>query len=196
MSATAAVPRRMTADEFWDFCQRPENQERSFELIRGEVVEMSRPTRSHGVVCLNVGFELKLWLRTYRVGHLATNDSGVVLEEDPDSVVGPDVAYYSEASRFSDLHPKWGDVPPVLAVEVLSPSDRPINVSNKVTAYLNNGVQVVWLIDYEEQRVSVLRPNQSAVVLTIADRLNGGLELPGFECAVANFFAVEGDAAP
>lgn len=34
-------------------------------------------------------------------------------------------AYYDDANRFEDIHPKWGDIPPILAVEVWSLSDRP-----------------------------------------------------------------------
>ena len=41
------VPKRlMTVDEFWEFVNRPENENRWFELRKGEVVEMPRPTRT------------------------------------------------------------------------------------------------------------------------------------------------------
>lgn len=44
----------MTAEEFFDWCHRPENRYRHFELDRGRVVEMSRPGERHGVTCNNV----------------------------------------------------------------------------------------------------------------------------------------------
>jgi Uma2 family endonuclease len=39
----------MTAEEFWDFVHRPENRDRSFDLVRGEVVEMSLSGKRHGL---------------------------------------------------------------------------------------------------------------------------------------------------
>src|SRR4051812_34131085 len=51
--STAESTGLMTAEEFYDFCHRPENRDRRFELERGEVVEMSRPGEQHGYVCGN-----------------------------------------------------------------------------------------------------------------------------------------------
>ena len=54
----------------------------------------------------------------------------------------PDVAVYDDAARFEDLHPKYGEVPPRLAVEVLSPDDRATHVMRKIADYLRTGVQM------------------------------------------------------
>jgi len=43
--AAPAIPRLVTADEFWDFCQLPENQWQSYELIRGMAVPNSPAKR-------------------------------------------------------------------------------------------------------------------------------------------------------
>ncbi len=53
-----AQTKLMTAEEFWDFVHRPENRDRCFDLVRGEVVEMSKPCKRHGVVCVCVGVVL------------------------------------------------------------------------------------------------------------------------------------------
>src|SRR5262245_14751666 len=160
-----AAKKLMTADEFWDFVHRPENQDRDFELIRGEVVEVSRPTKPHGVVASNIAFELGMYVRKTGRGYVVGNDSGVALGGDPDSVVGPDVGYFTDASQFDDLHPKWGDVPPILAVEVSSPNDRPGRINAKIREYLANGVKVVWQVDYEERNVTVHRPDKMLEVI-------------------------------
>ena len=52
--STATATARMTADEFLEFVNRPENEGRWFELVRGEVIELSPPTKKHGVVSFNV----------------------------------------------------------------------------------------------------------------------------------------------
>ncbi len=56
--STEMTMKRMTAEEFFDWVHRDENQPRHFELERGEVVEMSRPGELHCFVCGNVGFVL------------------------------------------------------------------------------------------------------------------------------------------
>jgi Uma2 family endonuclease len=115
MSATTpnvgAAKALMTADAFWEFVHRPENENRCFHLIRGEVTEVSRPTHPHGRVCLRVGFLLEAYAERTGRGYVVT-ESGVVLSESPATVVGPDVALYDDVQKFEDLHPKWGDVPP------------------------------------------------------------------------------------
>lgn len=185
-----AITRSMTVDEFWDFCQLPENQERNLELIRGEVVEMSRPLPPHGIASANIGFELMLWGRRNRVvGYIATGDSGVILRRDPDTLVGPDAAYFSAAK--APTH--WGDVAPVLAVEVLSPNDRPGRVNAKVRQYLDAGTRVVWLIDSDDRTVAVYRPGRDFQILKRDEILSGEPELPEFQCVVSHLFLQPGE---
>src|SRR5437867_4383452 len=154
-TATSPATRLMSADEFLEFVNRPENDGRWFELVRGEVIELPAPTKIHGVISANVVFALGLYIRQVRKGYVTSNDAGTLLERDPDTVRGPDVAYFTDARRFQDLHPKYGEHPPILAVEVLSPDDRVNRVLQKVDDYINNGVQVVWLVDPDHRTVRI-----------------------------------------
>lgn len=188
-NAPVAAPKKlMTAEVFWDFCHLPENENKFLELVRGEVVELSRPTKRHGIVTSRITRLLDEYAERVDKGYVASNDSGVILERDPDSVVGPDVAYYTDAETFAEVHPKWGEAPPVLAVEVLSPNDKPSKVNAKVADYLANGVRLVWLVDYEERKVTVYRPGQSLRVLDEKTELTGDPELPGFRCPIERVF--------
>jgi len=191
--AVGAAKKLMSADEFWDFVQLPENENRDFDLIRGEVIELSRPTKPHGVVTTLVTFELELYARAVRKGYVVSNDSGVVLGRLPESVVGPDVAYFVDAEKFEDLHPKWGEIPPVLVVEVLSPNDEPSEVNEKIELYLKNGVKVLWLVDYARRKVTIFRPDKTLTVVKSDGELTGGDELPGLSVKVADIFKLPGD---
>jgi Uma2 family endonuclease len=194
MSAVATSPAKklMTADEFYEFCNLPRNENKSFELVRGEVIEMPGPSVYHGVVIMNVGIELKMYARRVKQGYVAGNDAGVRLEEEPDTIRGPDVAYYTETSDEAQIPRKWAVIPPVLAVEVSSPSDRPGRINAKVRDYLSNGVKLVWLIDTEDRKVSIYRPNRTLEVIDETAELTGGEELPGFSCPVRNLFSSDG----
>ncbi len=186
-------PRLMTAEEFWDYCLLPENVNRSLELVRGEVVEVSRPTMRHGIVCATITIELGLYARQARSGCVVGNDAGVVLSRAPDSVVGPDGAFYTHITRYADLPSKWSLSPPLLAVEVVSPSDTPGKVNARVRDYLTNGVRVVWLADPDSQSVTVFRPGRTLEVFDAAATLSGGDDLPGFACRVLDLFVMPGD---
>lgn len=186
--AVAAPKKLMTADEFWDFVNRPENANRSFELHRGEVVEMSPPRHPHGRVMIRIGTILERYGEESGHGYPIGGDAGVVLEEDPDTVVGPGVAFFSGHPEFTDLDPKWPDTLPLLVVEILSTNDNPSKVIAKIRDYLRNGTRLVWLVDYEEQTASVFRPDRTPDVLQRSDEIRGGDELPGFVCRVSEFF--------
>jgi Uma2 family endonuclease len=178
----------MTAEEFLEFVERPENDERSFELVRGEVIELSRPKLPHGVVCNNAGRILGNYTFTRRKGYVVSNDTGVILERDPDTVRGPDLAYFEGVRTFADVPDTWAVTPPRVAVEVLSPNDRADQVNDKLTDYLANGVELVWLIDPSCRTITVYTANSGPRVFTENDTLTGGDVLPGFRCKVADFF--------
>ncbi|AWM36337.1 hypothetical protein GobsT_58720 [Gemmata obscuriglobus] len=185
----------MTVEEFWEFVHRPEHEPRSFHLIRGTVVEEARPERLHGVVAVRLGSFLEEYARRIRFGYVVLA-SGVILAQNPVTVIGPDVAYFTDVNRFEDLPPKWGDVPPVLAVEVSSPSDNTGTTNEKVRACLANGVKVVWQVDYEERNVTVYRPNKVMEVVRESGELTGGDDLPGLVIQVADIFKLPGGRNP
>jgi len=164
----------MTVDEFYDCCSLPENTDRRFELVRGKMIEVPPPNKIHGVVCTNISFALGLYIRQRFEGYITSNDSGTLLERYPDTVRGPDIAYFNDADSFAELHPKYGENPPILAVELLSPSDRANRVLSKVEDYINNGVQMVWLVDPDERTVRVFRPGLPSVTLSESQEIVGG----------------------
>jgi Uma2 family endonuclease len=193
MSTAATAVKPMTAEEFCDWVHRPENTNKWFELVRGKVIELPAPLRLHGVVSSTTVWLLGGYVQKRRKGYVTANGAGVILERDPDTVRGPDVALYEDAERFEDLHPKYGEVPPRVAAEVLSPNDRADQVLRKITDYLRNGVEMVWLIDPEARTVTVYRPDQGPRLLEESDELTAEDILPGFRCRVADFFVLPGD---
>ena len=195
LPSVGVAKKLMTVDEYWDFVNRPENVDRLFELRHGEVIEMPRPKKPHGVVCSRIATQLQNYADRVGLGYVLSNDTGVVLEETPGTVVGPDVAYCVDANTYNDVEPKWAETPPVLAVEVLSPNDKMSDVNEKIADYLRAGVKVVWLADPEMKTVTVYHPNRHHNVLKVADDLVGGGELPGFSCKVGDFFRLPGDSS-
>jgi Uma2 family endonuclease len=191
----ATTTRLMTAAEFYDWTQRPENQGKHFELVRGEVVEMSRPGERHCLICGNVGWLLNGYVRQRRRGRVLTNDPGILLQRDPDTVRGPDVVFFDDVRPYDQLNPKFAEGIPTLAVEVLSPTDRIGKVTRRITEYLRAGIRLVWLIDPEACDVTVYQPGKNSEVFEANQELTGGEVLPEFRCRVDDLFFVAGENA-
>jgi Uma2 family endonuclease len=138
---------------------------------------------------MNTGFKLEVFARKRKKGYVVCNDCGVILEHDPDTVRGPDVAWYEDVLAFDDLPTKWGNIPPRVAVEVLSPNDSARYITEKVTDYLENGVEVVWVVDPETKTVTIYSKT-GVKKLTEKNTLTGGDVLPGFRCKVADLFVL------
>ena len=159
------------------------------ELVRGEVVEMTRPEPPHGNVCNEVAFALTAWAKQGGRGLVTTNDSGVITEQDPDTVRGPDVAFYSTSAipggKFSS---RSRTLIPTLCVEVLSPSNRWSEIRTKIEEYLARGVEEVWIVDCERRTVEVFRRDVPPIEFKQDAKLVSRA-LSEFVAPVSEFFA-------
>lgn len=190
--ATVAA-KTMTAEAFFDWMHRPENRDRHCELEQGEIVEISRPGERHGVVCGNTSWLLGSYTRKRGKGYVTCNDTGIILERDPDTVRRVDVALYLESVSFEALDVKYATRLPTLATEVMSPNDRLKKMHRRIAAFQAKGIPLVWLLDPEDRACTVFRLNQPIVYLEEADELTGMDVLPDFHCRVADFFVMPGE---
>ncbi len=183
--ATASQTKLMTAAEFL----AANLGEGVFELVRGEVIEVPPPRPDHGIVCANASGILWDYGRRSGYGYALSNDSAVMTERDPDTVRGADVSFYSHA-RWPISQVTGGIIPvaPDLAVEVLSPSNRGVSILRKVTEYLEAGVLMVWVINPRRRQVTIYRHSEDDMVVRDSEFLENLPELPGFRCAVSDFF--------
>ena len=176
----------MTAEEFF-LTEEPEPGR--YELVQGEIVSMPPPGLRHGEVQMNVGFAIKAYLLTNRIGRVVT-ESGAVVERDPDTVRGPDVSYYSqERLPFGKEVVAYHDEVPDLVAEVVSPDDTKKELKAKVREYLAAGVRVVWVVDPDDRTVTVFTEPTKSTVLEADATLTCEGVLPGFACRVADLFA-------
>jgi Uma2 family endonuclease len=141
------------------------------ELVKGKVVEMTRPTFRHGACAGNVYLILRLYVDSHDLGWVLTCDSGVVTHRDPDTVRGPDVAYYSYDRVPKGNAPDGYGPAPELAFEVLSPSNRPSTVTVKIAEYFTAGVKVVCVLDPDAALLAVYTPDELPRVYTADQEL-------------------------
>jgi Uma2 family endonuclease len=158
----------LTAEEFY----RLEDNGQPMELVRGRIIPMNVPAPRHGQICGKIVQILGNYSEEHNLGHVLSNDSGVITERDPDSVRGADVAFYSYARLPKGPIPEgYLSVVPELIFEVLSPDDRWAKVLAKVTEYLNAGVKVVGVLDPESQTLELYFADQPPRTLGVNDEL-------------------------
>jgi Uma2 family endonuclease len=185
----------MTAEEFFEWANRPENAGGRYELENGKVVEMPSPGVRHGTVCWLLNGIVFQYLSRRGSGHAVSNDAGLVVQRKPDTVRGPDLMLFLDATRYDDLEPKYTERIPSLVAEVRSPTDRHGKTLRRIEQYHKRGVPLVWLVDPEELTVTVYRPNEFPKVLDETDELTGNGVLPDFTCRVADLFTLPGSPA-
>jgi Uma2 family endonuclease len=188
--ATDTTTQPMTTDEF---LQLADEEGVTRELIDGELVErpvmLTFPIQS--VALSRIGTALNNWLdiQTETVGVVACGEVRCRLATDPDLIVGVDVVYYEgEESIRQAGEQSFFDGPPIIAVEVLSPSDTHENVVEKIRRYLSTGTKQVWIADPDLRTVTIHRANANATLCNANQELTAEPELPRFRVAVKDLF--------
>lgn len=157
------------------------------ELVRGELHMMVPPGYEHGRLQNRIGRRLGNLVESRNLG-VVLGEIGFVLARNPDTVRAPDVAFV-RAGRVARPSPGYVEGAPDLAVEILSPDDRPGYVRDKVAEWLEAGAGAVWVVDPRDRTVAIHRAHAKPVVLGEADTLRGDGALKGFEVLVCDLFA-------
>lgn len=159
------------------------------ELVAGRIVSMTPTSPAHGRIEANVAAALKQFLRTRDLGVVMAGEVGVFTGRNPDTVRAPDVLFLSHErdARRTSRH-GFLDVAPELAVEILSPTDRPDQVRRKLGEYFAAGVRLVWVIDPAARTVRVHRGGGEPRSLACGEVLTGADVLPGFRMPVDDVF--------
>ena len=162
--------------------------DRRTELVRGRLIVREPAGGRHGAVAARLAYRLMAHVESARSGRIYAAETGFKITTDPDTVRAPDVAFVSRA-RLPDPEPVgFLEGAPDLAVEVLSPGDRPDEVLEKVADWLSAGALLVWVIDPDRRTGRVYHVDGSESLLGADGALRGEAVLPGFACALADLW--------
>ena len=180
----------MTAEEFLSL---PEGGKRDQFLIRGKLWEKPMTYRNpfHSELMIRLGYLLTTWLSAARSKSfkIVGGEAGFRLRAEPSTIVGIDVAVVSkDVGHFKQGKRVVFDGAPILAIEILSPSDRVSEVEAKVDEYLSVGVKQVWIVSPHFQTVEVHRANLPPALFTGTAELTVEPDLPGLKFSVADIF--------
>lgn len=191
MVATQAE--KLTINEFIHLYET----EGPFEIIDGERILLMPPVQKHTEVAHKLFTLMLLFLWNINLGTVYHENVFVIPGTDKKKWVKgsrvPDIMFYrqSRLDKYKEDYPNWGELPlmlvPDLVIEVVSENDTYSELNRKVKLYLEDGVQLVWVIDPKYRTVDNYRNNQQTN-LTEKDTLSGEDIIPNFEVKISTLF--------
>ena len=150
------------------------------QTANGEVVLMSPTGGESGYRNSKVISQLDRWSETYG-GRVF--DSSTLFEFPNGAKRSPDAAWIS-ADRWNTLTKEqrkgFPPICPDFVVELRSETDRLVDLQEKMEEYVENGIQLGWLIDPLLKQVHIYRPNAAIAIESEPQTLTAGSAMPGF----------------
>lgn len=180
---TPKTKRLMTEADLADF---PDDSYRH-EVVAGVIVAEPLPRHRHDRIRQRLERLLEAFVKTRGLGEVF-GEAGYVLARDPDTVRGPDLSFVTHARLrdFDDTRFFLGA--PDLAVEILSPSNRPAERHAKVADYLAAGARLVWIVDPERKTVTTYTALLTPVRVDAPGILDGSDVFPGLAIPLEAIF--------
>ena len=85
------------------------------------------------------------------------------------------------------------EIPPDLAVEVLSPSNTSGEIRLKLRESFQSGTRLVWVVDPKKQTARIYTAPESSQAVGKSGNLDGGVVLPGFQMSLPKLFGTLDD---
>jgi Uma2 family endonuclease len=179
----AIQERNYTLEQFDEFVELPENTEKLFEFIGGEIFQVpSNPFSSK--ISQIISGELYIYLKQNDIGHLTGEQGGYIVAGER---YAPDVAFISYEKQPELAKSGYNPNPPDLAVEVIS-SDSAIEnekLTIKLGNYLASGT-LVWIVRPEKKYIEIHQSGKPTKVFGEDATLDGGEVLPRLQIKVSD----------
>jgi Uma2 family endonuclease len=174
----------MTADQL----EKVDIPGKSTELVRGRLIVSEPPGTFHGDLAGRLLLEVGAFVKAHRLGRVYAQDTGFKIASNPDTVRAPDLAFVGHERLARVSRHGYAAIAPDLIAEILSPGDRPGEVSAKIADWLGAGVRLAWELDPERRIARVHRPDGSTSLVEATGALTGEAVLPGFRCELNDLY--------
>ncbi len=169
----------LTDEQFFQLCQ--DNRDLRLELTANRELIIMPPTGwKSGNRNSKLTARLEIWSERDGTGLTFDSSTGFILPNGANR--SPDAAWVKQ-ERLEALNPnlnRFLPLAPDFVVELRSASDGLEDLRRKMQEYIDCGVRLGWLIDPQNQRVEIYRPNRSVEILDAPTQLSGEDVLPGF----------------
>jgi Uma2 family endonuclease len=179
---------QLNSEQFQQLCSA--NPESKLELTaRGELIIVSPTGGESGIKNTEILYQLQAWNKRNRLG--VVFDSSTMFQLPSGAFRSPDAAWIT-LSRWNELSQREKEsFPPIVpnfVIELRSPSDRLKELQDKMQEYIDNGVQLGWLIDPKTKQVEIYRVDRPKDLLENPSTLSGENILSGFILELAEIF--------
>jgi Uma2 family endonuclease len=180
----------MSDEDYYQFCVANGNM-RFERTARGEIVIVPPAGGESSYQSLGVSAQLYRWAVQDRRGKPFDSSAEFILPNN--AALSPDAAWVSneKLARLSrEQRRKFPPVCPEFVVEVLSPSDRLNAAQQKMSVWMDAGVEVAWLIYPDTRTVYVYRAGQSEPEkLEAVSLVRGEGPIAGFDLDLTEIWA-------
>ena len=193
MTQPEAKPRVKLTNADYMAMTPPANTGPRYQLINGELFEMSGASNPHQVFLMWLCSGLLLQVDTLAIGEIRIAPYDVHI--DPFNTYQPDLLFVSTARRHLIEHLGITGAPDVV-VEILSDSTRRHDLNRKLPVYLDAGVNEVWIVDLDAATLAIHTSDAMTpvAIFTAGDTLTSDA-MPGVAVDLGPIFA-RAQAAP
>ena len=175
-------------DEFFEFCVA--NEGLKFERnSKRETIVMPPTSYESGMQESTFGFHIQLWNHVHQKGLVFSSQTGFTLPND--AVRSPDCAWISMVKHNQiplEERKKFAHVVPDFVAEIKSYSDSWKGLQEKMVEYIENGVQLGWLINPFDKKVMIYTPENVNPIEQDFGIITGGDVLEGLEIDLRTVF--------
>ncbi len=186
MVVAPAQPEASTRHSIDDLDQFPDDGKRR-ELVHGRVVEWEVTTGYHGWMLAALTHLLRSHVMERRLGLVEAADSLIMIQGSRYDARGPDVAFFARGRIPRDLKAPASATAPDFVIEILSPSDRAVDVQEKVLDWLRAGVRLLWFVNPETGTTTVYYGGRVHGV-GAEEVLDGADVAPGFSVRLRDLY--------
>ncbi|MCR5487988.1 MAG: Uma2 family endonuclease [Lachnospiraceae bacterium] len=157
-----------------DYYALPE--ERRAELIEGVFYDMAVPSEAHQRILMDLATDINNYIRGKKGDcRIYPAPFAVRLFKDDKTIVEPDISVICDKDKITE---KGCNGAPDWVIEILSPSNQWHDTSKKLRLYMTARVREYWIVDPEEETVTVysLADNDYRVSIhTFEDSIRAGI---------------------
>ena len=158
MTQPKAKPRAKLTNADYMAMTPPANTGPRYQLINGELVQMSGASDPHQVFALRFGSVLLIQTDDLDIGEIRIAPYDVHI--DSFNTYQPDLLFVSNARRqIFDTDRQGITGAPDVVIEILSDSTRRHDLRNKLPVYVSASVREVWIVDLDDATVAVYAGN-------------------------------------
>jgi Uma2 family endonuclease len=151
-----------------------------------DAADLVPPQADHGSREVEIAIQLDRVSRERQLGKVFTEMRFLT----PGWAPVPDVSFIRKERLKPESRRRFGkiEIPPDIAVEIVSPEQRVGDLLKKCLRYADVGVAVSLVVDVDDETMYALRPGQPLRVLQGDDRIDLDDVLPGLDLTVRALF--------